>query len=168
MTAPTGRAAYVLRDRHQIEAGTIHRSIYSLRDLKEYREVDENGDVTYKFYFETRNNDIDHDTVFIVDEASMIALAAGLFAPSGHQCSPIFWKGYFGATEDRPSRDRRPQSGPRPLTNQAPLELCDRHQDVHLQPPRRIRVARVDPLTRTHQRNLQFHKREALGARRMD
>lgn len=73
MMAPTGRAAYVLRDRHQIEASTIHRSIYSLRDLKEYREVDENGDVTYKFYFETRNNDIDHDTVFIVDEASMIS-----------------------------------------------------------------------------------------------
>ena len=29
MMAPTGRAAHVLRDRHQVEASTIHRTIYS-------------------------------------------------------------------------------------------------------------------------------------------
>ena len=73
MMAPTGRAAHVLRDRHQVDATTIHRTIYSLAALKDYRELDENGDITYKFYFELRNNDIDHDTVFIVDEASMIS-----------------------------------------------------------------------------------------------
>jgi len=73
MMAPTGRAAHVLRDRHHVEAGTIHRTIYSLKNLQEYREVDENGDITFKFYFETKNNDSQHDTVFIVDEASMIS-----------------------------------------------------------------------------------------------
>ena len=73
MMAPTGRAAHVLRDRHQVEASTIHRTIYSLAALKDYRELDERGDITYKFYFDLRNNDIDHDTVFIVDEASMIS-----------------------------------------------------------------------------------------------
>ncbi len=73
MMAPTGRAAYVLRDRHRVDAGTIHRSIYSLEKLREHREVGEDGDVTFKFYFETKNNGIEHDTVFIVDEASMIS-----------------------------------------------------------------------------------------------
>lgn len=73
MMAPTGRAAHVLRERHQVDASTIHRAIYSLTKLKDYRELDENGDITYKFYFDLRNNDIDHDTVFIVDEASMIS-----------------------------------------------------------------------------------------------
>jgi hypothetical protein len=73
MMAPTGRAAHVLRDRHHVEASTIHRTIYSLTALKDYRELDESGDITYKFYFDLKNNDIDHDTVFIVDEASMIS-----------------------------------------------------------------------------------------------
>lgn len=73
MMAPTGRAAHVLCDRHQVEASTIHRTIYSLAALKDYRELDERGDITYKFYFDLRNNDHDHDTIFIVDEASMIS-----------------------------------------------------------------------------------------------
>ncbi|QTN34154.1 AAA family ATPase [Akkermansiaceae bacterium] len=73
MMAPRARAAHVLRDRHQVDASTVHRHIYSLAALKEYREVDENGDVTYKFYFELKNNDLEHDTVFIVDEASMLS-----------------------------------------------------------------------------------------------
>jgi len=73
MMAPTGRAAHVLRGRHQVDASTVHRHIYSLSALKEYRELDESGDVTYKFYFDLKNNDIEHDTVFIVDEASMLS-----------------------------------------------------------------------------------------------
>jgi hypothetical protein len=73
MMAPTGRAAHVLRGRHQVDASTVHRHIYSLSELKEYRELDESGDVTYKFYFDLKNNDIEHDTVFVVDEASMLS-----------------------------------------------------------------------------------------------
>jgi hypothetical protein len=73
MMAPTGRAAHVIRERHQVDASTIHRHIYALNTLKEFRELDESGDVTYKFYFDLKNNDMEHDTVFIVDEASMIS-----------------------------------------------------------------------------------------------
>lgn len=73
MMAPTGRAAHVLCNRNQVDAGTIHRIIYSLDDLKEHREIDENGDVTYKFYFGLKNNESQHSTIFIVDEASMVS-----------------------------------------------------------------------------------------------
>ncbi len=73
MMAPTGRAAHVIRERHQVDASTIHRHIYALNTLKEFRELDESGDITYKFYFDLKNNDMEHDTVFIVDEASMIS-----------------------------------------------------------------------------------------------
>ncbi len=73
LMAPTGRAAHVMKERHRIPASTIHRQIYALDRLKEFREVDENGAVTFKFYFELRNNDTQHDTVFIVDEASMLS-----------------------------------------------------------------------------------------------
>jgi hypothetical protein len=73
LMAPTGRAAHVMKERHRIPASTIHRQIYALDRLKEFKEVDENGAVTFKFYFELRNNDAQHDTVFIVDEASMVS-----------------------------------------------------------------------------------------------
>ena len=105
MMAPTGRAAHVLRDRHRVEASTIHRHIYSLSSLKEYREVDENGDVTYKFYFELKNNDIEHDTVFIVDEASMISdvysEAEFLHFGSGRLLSDLFHYINFDANDYR-------------------------------------------------------------------
>ncbi len=73
LMAPTGRAAHVMKERHRIAAGTIHREIYALDRLREYKEVGEDGAVTFKFYFELRNNDLQHDTVFIVDEASMVS-----------------------------------------------------------------------------------------------
>ena len=73
LMAPTGRAAHVMKERHRISASTIHRQIYALDRLKEFKEIDENGAETFKFYFELRNNDAQHDTVFIVDEASMIS-----------------------------------------------------------------------------------------------
>lgn len=73
LMAPTGRAAHVMKERHRIPASTIHRQIYALDRLKEFKEVDEDGAVTFKFYFELRNNDTQHDTVFIVDEASMLS-----------------------------------------------------------------------------------------------
>ena len=73
LIAPTGRAASIYKEKYNINATTIHKCIYILSDLKEYREMAENGDISYKFYFELKNNDFDHDTVFIVDEASMIS-----------------------------------------------------------------------------------------------
>lgn len=73
LMAPTGRAAHVMKERHRIPASTIHRQIYALDRLKEFREIDEDGAVTFKFYFDLRNNDTQHDTVFIIDEASMLS-----------------------------------------------------------------------------------------------
>jgi hypothetical protein len=73
LLAPTGRAAKVIGDVHKEQATTIHRHIYHLDKVQEYREIEEDGAITYKFYFELRNNDFEHDTVFIVDEASMVS-----------------------------------------------------------------------------------------------
>lgn len=71
--APTGRAAHVLSERLGIDAGTIHRAIYSLREIKEYREEGHDGVITHKFYFALKANEIAQDAVFIVDEASMVS-----------------------------------------------------------------------------------------------
>lgn len=71
LMAPTGRAARVISERHGISANTIHRSIYYLDKLKEYRPDDD--PVTYKFYYELKVNESDQGTIFIVDEASMIS-----------------------------------------------------------------------------------------------
>jgi len=73
LMAPTGRAAHVMKERHKIAASTIHRHVYALNKLQEFKEIGENGALTYKFYFGPRNNDTQHDTVFIVDEASMLS-----------------------------------------------------------------------------------------------
>ena len=71
LMAPTGRAARVISERHNVPANTIHRSIYYLKELKEYRSDDD--PVTYKFYYKLLVNESDQGTVFIVDEASMIS-----------------------------------------------------------------------------------------------
>jgi tRNA A37 threonylcarbamoyladenosine biosynthesis protein TsaE len=73
LTAPTGKAAKVLRDKTKAEAHTIHKTIYSYKDLKEYKVVEEDGTETYKFYFELSDNSNSTNTIFIVDEASMIS-----------------------------------------------------------------------------------------------
>ncbi len=73
LMAPTGRAAHVISERHQVPASTIHRGIYTLDKLEEFPEVEEDGTIAYKMYFSLRNNDVQHDTIFIVDEASMIS-----------------------------------------------------------------------------------------------
>jgi len=71
LMAPTGRAARVISERHSLSANTIHRCIYYLKELKEYKSDDD--PVTYKFYYRLLVNESDQGTVFIVDEASMIS-----------------------------------------------------------------------------------------------
>jgi len=71
LLAPTGRAARVLSERHKLGASTVHRSIYFLDELIEYRSKDD--PTTYKFYFDLLVNEHDHGTIFIVDESSMIS-----------------------------------------------------------------------------------------------
>jgi hypothetical protein len=71
--APTGRAARVIAENYNINAGTIHRNIYYSKELKQYESKDEYGKVTYKWYFSLLNNDSEQGTIFIVDESSMIS-----------------------------------------------------------------------------------------------
>lgn len=73
LAAPTGKASKVIAVKTQSPAYTIHKSIYSFDELAEYRDDDAEGTETYKFYAKLAVNSLSADTVFIVDEASMIA-----------------------------------------------------------------------------------------------
>lgn len=73
LAAPTGKAAKVISEKTKSNASTIHRTIYSFKDVAEYRDHDLDGSETYKFYANLAVNELSADTVFIVDEASMIA-----------------------------------------------------------------------------------------------
>ncbi|MBQ9652021.1 MAG: AAA family ATPase [Prevotella sp.] len=77
LLAPTGRAAKVFSLHANLPAYTIHRHIY--------RQKTFNGDLTAF----TLNPNHHHDTLFVVDEASMISNAA---APNSH-LSPLFGSG---------------------------------------------------------------------------
>jgi hypothetical protein len=54
-------------------AYTIHKTIYSNKDIKGYKDLDINGTEIYKFYFDLNVNNDPATTVYIIDEASMIA-----------------------------------------------------------------------------------------------
>ncbi|QKE28345.1 RecD-like DNA helicase (AAA domain) [Arcobacter acticola] len=71
LAAPTGKAAKVIKEKTKNEAFTIHKTIYSYNDLKEYK-VENDGTETFKFYFDLNDNTHDANTVYIIDEASMI------------------------------------------------------------------------------------------------
>ncbi len=72
LAAPTGRAAKIIRDRTMVDAKTIHKTIYSKTKLKEFGNNDEESE-TFKFYFALNINNTPTDTIFIIDEASMIS-----------------------------------------------------------------------------------------------
>ncbi|MDZ4239767.1 MAG: AAA family ATPase [Hydrogenophaga sp.] len=73
LAAPTGKASKVIANKTKSEAYTIHKTIYSFDDIAEYRDGDEEGTETFKFYAQLRVNSLSADTVYIVDEASMIS-----------------------------------------------------------------------------------------------
>ena len=73
LAAPTGKASKVIANKTKSAAYTIHKTIYSLNDLVEYRDDDLDGSETYKFYAQLRVNSYSVDTVYIIDEASMIS-----------------------------------------------------------------------------------------------
>jgi len=73
LMAPTGRAAKVLRDRTGHKAVTIHREIYSRELTKEVFISDEDDDTALVYYFKVAKNIHPINTVYIVDEASMIS-----------------------------------------------------------------------------------------------
>ena len=68
LMAPTGRAAKVLYDKTGNQATTIHKGIYTYHELDDKEEKE-----TFRYYYGI-NTDADiANTIFIVDEASMIS-----------------------------------------------------------------------------------------------
>ncbi|NHQ59051.1 AAA family ATPase [Chlorobium sp. BLA1] len=68
LMAPTGRAAKILSDKTGNQATTIHKGIYTYHELDDKEEKE-----TFRYYYGI-NTDADiANTIFIVDEASMIS-----------------------------------------------------------------------------------------------
>lgn len=68
LIAPTGRAARVLRERTGCDTATIHSAIYNLREVVEQADESEQP----VFQFELKASEDPTNTVFFVDEASMV------------------------------------------------------------------------------------------------
>lgn len=74
LAAPTGRAAKIISEKTGRDARTAHSLIYNFGDLREYAaEDDELGSETFKFYAEIASNQDQANTVYIVDEASLLS-----------------------------------------------------------------------------------------------
>jgi hypothetical protein len=73
LAAPTGRAAKVISQRTKSKAYTIHKTIYSNEDIKEFKTESTDGTETFKFEYALRNNEDQANTVYIIDEASMLS-----------------------------------------------------------------------------------------------
>lgn len=74
LMAPTGRAAYIIGNKTGHGGSTIHRSIYSLNKIQstsQNKEEEDDGGLHLRYGLKV-NNDA-HNTVYIVDESSMIS-----------------------------------------------------------------------------------------------
>lgn len=66
LMAPTGRAAMVIGNKTKRDATTIHKGIYDFDEL-------EDDASTFKFHYKLNLNLSNTDTVYIIDESSMLA-----------------------------------------------------------------------------------------------
>ncbi|WP_299018079.1 ATP-dependent RecD-like DNA helicase [uncultured Photobacterium sp.] len=73
LLAPTGKAAKVISDKTGQTASTIHRAIYNYDNLKEYTDNGLEGSETYRCYAELKVNVDTSETVYIIDESSMVS-----------------------------------------------------------------------------------------------
>lgn len=74
LVAPTGRAAKVINQKTGFEATTIHKGIYSFDELEEIEiKKEEKSDVSFIYYYKLRNNHDAYNSIFIIDEASMVS-----------------------------------------------------------------------------------------------
>ena len=74
LSAPTGRAAKIIAAKTRRDARTVHGSIYNFGDLKEYKAEDqEPGSETFKYHAEIASNRDQANTVYIIDEASLLS-----------------------------------------------------------------------------------------------
>ncbi len=103
LLAPTGRAAKVAATRTGLPSSTIHRHIYSVSE-----EVDKKSGVLKSLSFSLKKAGKAHPTLFVVDEASMLAGASRqdglfkqnsllddlfLFVQSGHPANRLLFVG---------------------------------------------------------------------------
>lgn len=88
LMAPTGRAAKVMNQKTGFESTTIHKGIYSFKELQEIKESENESDVSFLYQYKIRNNPEVHNSILIVDESSMLSdiLSLGEFFRfgSGH------------------------------------------------------------------------------------
>jgi hypothetical protein len=73
LAAPTGKASKVIARKTNSPAYTIHKTIYSFKDIEEYSDDGIGGTQTFKFYSKIAVNELSVDNVYIIDESSMIA-----------------------------------------------------------------------------------------------
>lgn len=73
LMAPTGRAANVIHQKTGFIATTIHKGIYSFNELHEIELSKEKKDVSFKYMYKLWNDKNAHNTIYLVDEASMIS-----------------------------------------------------------------------------------------------
>lgn len=73
LAAPTGKASKVIASKTQSPAYTLHKTLYAFDNMAEYLDEDIEGTETFKFYAKLAVNTLSVDTVYIVDEASMVA-----------------------------------------------------------------------------------------------
>ena len=77
LMAPTGRAAKVMRDKLNVDAQTIHRSIYSSQLVVKEASSDDVSTKSFKYVFPIKKCDVAYDVV-IVDESSMVSDAESI------------------------------------------------------------------------------------------
>lgn len=76
LMAPTGRAAYIIGIKTGNQAYTIHKSIYELSCLEsKSNEKEEENDDCLHARFGLKSNDDSQNTIYIVDESSMVSNA---------------------------------------------------------------------------------------------
>ncbi len=73
IAAPTGRAAKVISQKTKHKAYTIHKTIYSSQDVREYKQKNIDGSETFKFFYALKSNSDQKNAIYIIDEASMIS-----------------------------------------------------------------------------------------------
>lgn len=71
LSAPTGKATLVLREKTGHSASTVHSMIYSLNTLNEYGRNQEGE--TFKLVFELKDNENPANHVYLIDESSMLS-----------------------------------------------------------------------------------------------
>ncbi len=89
-----GRAAKILSQKTGQKATTIHKGIYSFEDLHEIETGTEENEGSFMYYYKLRNNLEVHNSILIIDEASMVSdrLSEGEFFRfgSGYLLNDLF------------------------------------------------------------------------------